>query len=147
MATAVPVKRPARRRPGELVALLAAAVVAVSLFLPWYGIAVGSVGVTASGLAVHSYLWVAFALCIALVLYVALALLAPAVAVAVPAHPAAIVAELQLLTLALVVVGFFAKAPAAGWCYGSVMAVAAAGAGTAVGLAGALSPAARSGAS
>jgi hypothetical protein len=128
----------------DVISALMGVVISVSLFLPWYGVAVGTVGVTASGLKVHPYLWVAFALCLVQLGSLAVAARAPATRVLAPVHREALLAELNVLTLALVGVAFFAKgSAAAGWHEGAVVALAAAGFGTLVKLAVTLSLPAR----
>lgn len=132
--------RPAPWSASDGVSAVSAVVVAVSLFLPWYGVAIGFVGVTASGLSVHSYLWVAFALCILQLLALLVASRQPEPPSRVPVRRDALAAECSLLALALVVAAFLAKGSAAsGWHYGAFVALSAAAVGAVVKLAAAVS--------
>jgi hypothetical protein len=129
---------------GDVVTALASAAAIVSLFLPWFGVSLGWVGVTASGLKVHGYLWVVLVLNAAELLLIAGSVRSHGLSDRLPAAREAVLAELSLLSLAIVVVAFFAKEGAGvGWRYGAVVALAAAAVGALATLGAALSRRAR----
>jgi hypothetical protein len=51
----------------------ASVVLFISLFLPWFGVSVSVISVTADGLRSHGYLWITLILCLAIVAYLAMA--------------------------------------------------------------------------
>jgi len=121
----------------ELVEGLVALVVAVSVFLPWFGVPIGPIGVSVTGVKDHPYLSVALVLCL-----IELAVLAAGMRVGrlgrLPARREILLAEINVLTLAVVVSAFVAKGSAlAGWRFGAWMALGAAGAGALFSLAAA----------
>jgi len=114
---------------GELVEGLAALVVAVSVFLPWFGVLIGPFGVSATGVKDHPYLYVALVLSL-----IELAVLATGMRTGglgkLSLRRELLLAEINVLTLAIVVLAFVAKGNGlAGWRLGAWMAVGAAGAG------------------
>ena len=114
--------------PGEFLAALASVALVVSVFLPWFGVDLGPIGVSASGLKVHDYLWIVVVLSAAELLL--LARTGGAASDRSRVSRQAVVAELAFLNLVIVLVAFFTKgASDAVWRDGAVLGIAAAALG------------------
>jgi len=140
--------RPGSRGPGwslsDLAAGLGAVVLAIALFLPWFGVAIGPVGVTVTGVEQHDYLYVVLALCIVELVYLVATARWAGVAERIPVHREALLAEINVLNLAIVVAAFFdTGGGGAGWRYGAVVALVAAGVAALTKLATVISPLSR----
>lgn len=110
---------------------IASVVLFVSLFLPWFGVSVTGVSVTASGLRSHGYLYVVLVIVILVVLY----LLATAGVEKMPAEVLSrhtwIMLGAGLADLVLVVIAFVFKPTTGsgvqiGWRFGAVLGLVAA---------------------
>jgi hypothetical protein len=90
----------------DRIAGIASVVLLASLFLPWFGVSILGITVTADGLESHGYLRIVLIFCLAIVAYLALRT-SPARSVLPPpyAHERILLAA-AAVNLALVIVGF-----------------------------------------
>jgi hypothetical protein len=118
---------------GEVTEGLAALVVAVSVFVPWFGVSIGPIGVSVTGAKDHPYLYVAVVLSLIELAVLAAGLREGGGSGRLPVRRELLVAGISVLTLAIVVFAFASKGSAlAGWRFGAWMALGAAGTGALV---------------
>jgi len=107
---------------------IASGVLFISLFLPWFGIALFGSNVTADGLDSHGFLYIVLFVVIAMVLYLAARSGWEKLPIAVPVAHSPVMLVASTLNLVLVVIAFIFKPGGAGvgWEFGSFVALIAA---------------------
>jgi hypothetical protein len=111
----------------DVVSGVATIAVLVALFLPWFGVSLGVVGLTVSGLTAHGYLYLVLVLGLVELCYlVALAGL-PEIRTRLPLPHEAFLSTLNAVDLVIVLIAFANKGPSGiGWRYGAFVALVAA---------------------
>jgi len=106
---------------------VAAVVLFISLFLPWYGISVGIGSFTADGLTAHGYLYIVLILLLVEIGYLAARAGWEQVRSKVPVAHSQVLLIINAVNLVLVVVAFLNKGPSGiGWRFGAFVGLAAA---------------------
>jgi hypothetical protein len=105
---------------------VAAVVLLISLFLPWYGVSAGPLSITADGL-VHGYLYIVLILLLAEIGYLAARAGWEQVRARVPVPHQQVLLIVNSVNLVLVVIAFFDKyGSGVGWRFGAFVGLAAA---------------------
>jgi hypothetical protein len=106
---------------------MATLVLVISLFLPWFGISLGVVGLSVSGLDAHSYLDLVLILGIAELGYLVALAWVPGLRDRMPFPHNSALTAVNAVNLLLVLIAFANKGGAGvGWRYGAILALAAA---------------------
>ena len=106
---------------------VAAVVLFISLFLPWYGVSVGLGSFTADGLTVHGYLYIVLILLLVEIGYLAARAGWDNVRNKVPLPHHQILLIINGINLVLVVIAFLDKGPSGvGWRFGAFVGLVAA---------------------
>ena len=110
---------------------VATVVLFIALFLPWFGVRVGPVDVTASGLSAHGYLYIVLILCLALTGYLFIRAGMAEISSKVPVGHELLVMVVTAVNVVLVLIAFLFKPSGAGivhfgWRFGSFVALVAA---------------------
>jgi hypothetical protein len=111
----------------DLVSGVASVVVLVALFLPWFGVSLGVVGLTVNGLTAHGYLYLVLVVGLVELGYLAMSAGLPEVRTKLPLSHEAFMSTLNTVNLVIVLIAFANKGPAGiGWRYGAFLALVAA---------------------
>jgi hypothetical protein len=106
---------------------VAAVVLFISLFLPWYGVSIGFASVTASGLTAHGYLYIVLILLLAEIAYLAARAGWDQARSKVPIPHHQLLLVINGINLVLVVIAFLDKGPSGvGWRFGAFVGLVAA---------------------
>jgi hypothetical protein len=106
---------------------VAAVVLLISLFLPWYGINVGIGSLTADGLTAHGYLYIVLILLLGEIGYLAARAGWEQVRGKVPVPHQQLLLIVNAVNLVLVVIAFLDKGPSGiGWRFGAFVGLVAA---------------------
>jgi hypothetical protein len=106
---------------------VAAVVLFISLFLPWYGVNIGIGSLTADGLTAHGYLYIVLILLLAEIVYLAARAGWDQVRAKVPVPHQQLLLIINVINLVLVVIAFLDKGPSGvGWRFGAFVGLAAA---------------------
>jgi hypothetical protein len=106
---------------------VAAVVLLISLFLPWYGINVGIGSLTADGLTAHGYLYIVLILLLGEIGYLAARAGWEQVRGKVPVPHQQLLLIVNTVNLVLVVIAFLDKGPSGiGWRFGAFVGLVAA---------------------
>jgi hypothetical protein len=106
---------------------VAAVVLFISLFLPWYGVSVGLGSFTADGLTAHGYLYIVLILLLGEIGYLAARAGWHQVRTKAPLPHHQILLIVNVINLVLVVIAFLDKGPSGiGWRFGAFVGLAAA---------------------
>jgi zinc-ribbon domain len=122
----------ARLSQADRIAGAATVVLLVSLFLPWFTASAGPFGSgSASGMTVHSYLWVVFLLCLGIIAFLVLGAGFAEVPFRLPVPRATILLVATGLNLLIVLLAFFTRPNGFGlvtisWSFGAFIALIAA---------------------
>jgi hypothetical protein len=114
----------ARWSPTDLVAGVATLVLFISLFMPWYGVSIGPISVTADATA-HGYMYIPLILCIAELAYLVGIAGLPDLRTRLPLPHETFLTTINAINLVLVVIGFLDKS-GAGWRFGAFIGLIAA---------------------
>jgi hypothetical protein len=116
-----------RLTPFDWVAGIASVVLFISLFLPWYGVSVGPISVTFSGLTAHGYLYIPLILSLVEVLYLIAVAGWKEVRERIPVPHEVTLTVVNVISLIFVVIAFFDKGPSGiGWRVGAFIGLIAA---------------------
>ena len=116
-----------RWSPTDLVAGVATVVLFIALFLPWFGVTIGPIGLSVDGLTYHGYLYLVLILCIVEVAYLVAIAGLPHIRGQVPGPHEMLLATINVINLVLVLIAFLDKgASGIGWRYGAVIGLIAA---------------------
>jgi hypothetical protein len=106
---------------------VAAVVLFISLFLPWYGVSVGLGSFTADGLTAHGYLYIVLFLLLGEIVYLAARAGWDQVRSKLPVPHHQILLVVNAVNLVLVVIAFIDKGPSGiGWRFGAFVGLVAA---------------------
>jgi len=106
---------------------VAAVVLFISLFLPWYGISIGIASFTADGLTAHGYLYIVLILLLGEIGYLAARAGWEQVRSRVPIAHHQLLLVVNIINLVLVVIAFLDKGGSGvGWRFGAFVALVAA---------------------
>jgi len=106
---------------------VAAVVLFISLFLPWYGVSVGLGSFTADGLTAHGYLYIVLILLLGEIGYLAARAGWDQVRAKVPVPHHQLLLIVNVVNLVLVVIAFLDKGPSGvGWRFGAFVGLVAA---------------------
>jgi hypothetical protein len=106
---------------------VAAVVLFISLFLPWYGVSIGIGSLTADGLTAHGYLYIVLILLLGEIGYLAARAGWDQVRAKVPVPHQQLLLIVNAVNLVLVVIAFLDKGPSGvGWRFGAFVGLAAA---------------------
>ena len=114
----------ARWSPTDLVAGVATLVLFIALFLPWYGVSIGPISVTADGTA-HGYMDIVLILCLVELAYLVAIAGLPELRGRLPLPHDLLLTGINAVNLVLVVIAFFDKS-GAGWRFGAFVGLVAA---------------------
>ncbi len=111
----------------DLVAGVATLVLFVSLFLPWFGVSIGPIGIQVDGLTAHSYLYLVLILALVEMGYLVAIAGMPDVRGRVPIPHEHLLTTINIINLVLVVIAFSDKGPSGiGWRFGAIVGLIAA---------------------
>jgi hypothetical protein len=111
----------------DVVAGVATLVVVVALFLPWFGVSLGVVGLTVSGLTAHGYLYLVLILGLVELGYLVSVAGLPEVRAKLPLPHETFLTTLNAINLVIVLIAFANKGPSGiGWRFGAFVALVAA---------------------
>ncbi|MGH9007907.1 MAG: zinc ribbon domain-containing protein [Acidimicrobiales bacterium] len=111
----------------DLVAGVATLVMFISLFLPWFGVSLGPVGITVDGLTAHGYLYIPLILALVEIGYLVTIAGMPEIRGRVPVPHEMLLAVINIVSLVLVLIGFLDKGGSGiGWRFGAFVALIAA---------------------
>jgi hypothetical protein len=111
----------------DLVAGVATLVVVIALFLPWFGVSLGVVGLSVSGLTAHGYLYLVLVLGLVELGYLVSVAGLPEMRARLPMPHEAFLTTLNAINLVIVLVAFANKGPSGvGWRFGAFVALVAA---------------------
>jgi hypothetical protein len=106
---------------------MATLVLVVALFLPWFGISLGVVGLSVSGLDAHGYLYLVLVLGLAELAYLVARASVPSLPERLPFPHQSMLSTVNGVNLVLVLIGFANKGPTGvGWRFGAILALVAA---------------------
>ena len=114
----------ARWSPTDLVAGVATLVLFISLFLPWYGVSIGPISVTADATA-HGYMYIPLILCLVELAYLVGIAGMPELRSRLPVPHDLFLTGVNGINLVLVVIAFLDKS-GAGWRFGAFVGLVAA---------------------
>jgi hypothetical protein len=106
------------------VAGVATLVLFISLFLPWYGVSIGPISVTADATA-HGYMYIPLILCLVELAYLVGIAGMPELRSRLPVPHDVFLTGINGINLVLVVIGFLDKS-GAGWRFGAFVGLVAA---------------------
>jgi hypothetical protein len=111
----------------DLVAGVATRVLFISLFLPWYGVSVGPIGLTVDGLTGHGYLYLVLILALVEMGYLVAIAGMPDIRSRVPVPHEHLLTVINVINLVIVVIAFLDKgASGIGWRFGAFVGLIAA---------------------
>lgn len=111
----------------DVVAGIATLVVVVALFLPWFGVSLGVVGLSVSGLTAHGYLYLVLVLGLIELGYLVIVAGLPEMRARLPMPHETFLTALNAVNLVIVLVAFANKGPSGvGWRFGAFVALVAA---------------------
>jgi hypothetical protein len=96
----------------------------ISLFLPWYGVSIGPISITADATA-HGYMYIPLILCIAELAYLVGIAGLPELRGRLPLPHDTFLTAINTINLVMVVIGFLDKS-GAGWRFGAFVGLVAA---------------------
>ncbi|MGH9047147.1 MAG: hypothetical protein ACRDVW_07515 [Acidimicrobiales bacterium] len=115
-----------RWSPTDLVAGAGILVLVISLFLPWFGVSIGPIGITIDGLTAHGYLYLVLILALVELVYLVAIAGKPEPGGRTPVSHESLLSVINIINVILVVVGFLDKEGSAGWRFGAIVALIAA---------------------
>ena len=111
----------------DLVAGVATLVLFISLFLPWFGVSVGPIGITVDGLTAHGYLYLVLILALVEMGYLVAIAGMPDIRGRVPVPHEQLLTVINIINLVIVVIAFLDKgASGVGWRFGAFVGLVAA---------------------
>ena len=111
----------------DLVAGVATLVMFISLFLPWFGVSLGSVGLSVDGLTAHGYLYIPLILALVEIGYLVAIAGMPEIRGRIPVPHETLLTAINVVILVLVLIGFVDKGGSGiGWRFGAFVALIAA---------------------
>ena len=115
----------ARWSPTDLVAGVATLVLFISLFLPWYGVSIGPISVTADATA-HGYMYIPLILALVELAYLVGVAGLPDLRSRLPVPHDILLTGINVVNLLFVVIAFTAGKDGAGWRFGAFVGLVAA---------------------
>jgi hypothetical protein len=110
----------------DLVVGVATLVLVIALFLPWFGVSIGPIGLEVDGLTAHGYLYLVLILGLVELAYLVIAARAD-VRGRVPVPHEQLLTTINVINLVLVVIAFFDKGVSGiGWRFGAFVGLIAA---------------------
>lgn len=121
----------ARLSQADRIAGAATVVLLVSLFLPWFMVSAGPFGYSWSGMAAHSYLWLVFVLCLAIIAFLVFGAGFAGTPVQFPVPRETTLLVATTVNLLIVLLAFFVRPNGFGlvtitWTFGAFVALFAA---------------------
>jgi len=111
----------------DLVSGVATLILFIALFLPWFGVSLGVIGLTVSGLTAHGYLYVVLILCIVELGYLAVIAGMPEIRSRIPVPHELLLTVINAINLVIVLIAFLDKgASGIGWRFGAFVGLIAA---------------------
>jgi hypothetical protein len=99
----------------------------ISLFLPWFGVSIGVIGVTVDGLTAHGYLYLSLILCLAEMGYLVAIAGMPEIRGRFPVPHELLLTAINAINLLIVVIAFLDKGGSGiGWRFGAFVGLVAA---------------------
>ncbi len=114
-----------RWSPTDFVAGVATLVLFISLFLPWYGVSIGPISVTADATA-HGYMYIPLILCLVELAYLVGIAGLPDLRSRLPVPHDMFLTGINAVNLVFVVIAFTAGKDGAGWRFGAFVGLVAA---------------------
>jgi hypothetical protein len=111
----------------DFVAGVATLVLFISLFLPWFGVSVGPIGLSVDGLTAHGYLYLVLILALVEIVYLLAIAGLPDIRGRVPVPHEQLLTAINIINLVIVVIAFLDKgASGIGWRFGAFVGLIAA---------------------